>query len=264
MTTKANKFGLRKAAEERTNRHAQRTPLPPKAGKVADARMVLDFAEGVVEKSAKSAVAASDPKSLGKAEGFAAKAVAAKWEAVVASRGDAIEVTATRGPETIVQSWRGGVWMWEASVYAFADRTTKPRNASGALKLLDRPATEAAKETAKVASNNSFRRRTPTDLAPIALPLDPELLTDQEAAKFFRGQTVRWYNRMSRNAETAMVSRHSVVRVTRWEGETTVSFCCPVTGFRAFHLSAVLAVGRGKASGTDGEHGARIELVEAA
>lgn len=34
MTTKASKFGLRKAAQERTSRHAQRTPLPPRAGQV--------------------------------------------------------------------------------------------------------------------------------------------------------------------------------------------------------------------------------------
>jgi hypothetical protein len=259
VTTKASKFGLRKAAEERTNRHAQRTPLPPKAGTVQAARDVIASIDP--GKTTGVAVVGEDAKSLGKAQAFAAKAVAAKWETSLASRGDAVEVTATRGPETIVQSWRGGVWMWEASVYAFADRTTKPRNASGALKLLDRPAAEAAKETAKVASNNSFRRKAPADLAPIALPLDPDLLTDEEAAKFFRGQTVRWYNRMSRNAETAMVSRQSVVRVTRWEGEVTISFCCPVTGFRAFHLSAVLAVGRGRVKSAEtGE----IALEEAA
>jgi hypothetical protein len=252
MTTKANKFGLRKAAEERTNRHAQRTPLPPRRGVVEAAREVITSIDP--GKTTGVAVEGSDAKTLGKAHAFAAKAVAAKWEASLASRGDAIEVTATRGPETIVQAWRGGVWMWEASVYAFADRTTKPRNASGALKLLGRPATEAASETAKVTANNSFRKRTPTDLAPIVLPLDPDLLTDEEAAKYFRGRTVRWYNRLSRNAETAMVSRNSTVRVTRWEDEVTVSFCCPISGFRAFHLSAVLAVGQGRlASAETGE-----------
>jgi hypothetical protein len=258
MTTNASKFGLRKAAQERTSRHAQRTPLPPKAGMVQAAREVQAAA-----KAAESPVAGSDTKSLGKANGFAAKAVAAKWQAAIASRGDAVEVTATRGPETIVQAWVNGVWQYDASVYAFSDRTTKPRNASGALKLLDRSLEEAAAEMAKVTANNAFRKRQPTDLAPIALPLEADLLTDEEAAKFFRGQTVRWYNRMSRAAETAMVSRTAKVYVTRWDGETTVCFCCPVTGFRAFHLSAVLALGRGKASGTDGEQ-ARIELEEAA
>ena len=238
-TTVANKHGLRAAAAERRKKHDQRTPLPPRAGVVEAARMAVDT---------------SDAKSLGKAKAFHEKALAAGWEVSLAVRGEAVELTATRGPETIVQAWRNGVWQWDASVYAFADRTTKPRNASGASKLLERAGEEAATEANRVASNNSFRKRAPRDLAPIVLPLDPELLTDEEAAKYFRGRTVRWYNRLSRSTETATVSRQSNVRVTRWEGETTVSFCCPVTGFRAFHLSAVLAVGKGRlASAETGE-----------
>lgn len=34
MTTTASKHGLKKAAQERSNRHAQRNPLPPRAGQV--------------------------------------------------------------------------------------------------------------------------------------------------------------------------------------------------------------------------------------
>jgi hypothetical protein len=248
-TTNANKFGLRKAAEERRNRHAQRTPLPPRPGVVEAARMAVEASY-------------SDTKSAAKAEAFGERCSQYGWQHEIQARGDVTELTATRGPETIVQAWRGGVWQWDASVYAFADRTTKPRNASGAAKLLERAAEDAAAETARVASNNSFRKRTPTDLAPIALPLDAELLTDEEAAKYFRGRTVKWFNRLSRSAETATVSRQSTVRVTRWEGETTVSFCCPVTGFRAFHLSAVLAVGRGKSGITAGSQTASVELTE--
>ena len=37
MTTTASKFGLKKAAQERTNRHAQKTALPPRAGSVDEA-----------------------------------------------------------------------------------------------------------------------------------------------------------------------------------------------------------------------------------
>jgi hypothetical protein len=272
MTTNANKFGLRKAAAERTRKHAQRTPLPPRPGQIEAAREA--HAEVQAQKALEQhlgrskaggsptmAVEATDTKSLGKAKAFHEKAVAAKWDVSLELRGDVLELTATRGPETIVQGWRGGVWQYDVSVYAFADRTTKPRNASGAAKLLERAQSEAAAEANKVASNNSFRKREPKDLAPIVLPLDPDLLTDAEAAKFFKGQTVRWYNRLSRSTETAMVSRNSTVRVTRWEGETTVSFCCPVTGFRAFHLSAALAVGRGKIVSTEA---AAIELEEVA
>lgn len=41
MTTTASKHGLRKVAQERTSRHAQRTALPPKAGVVAEAREII-------------------------------------------------------------------------------------------------------------------------------------------------------------------------------------------------------------------------------
>lgn len=259
MTTNASKFGLRKAAEERSNRHAQRTPLPPRRGVVAAARETSLEIRSL--KDAADHGDGADIKSWNKAEAFKKLAVAAKWQVSTEPRGDVVELTATRDSETIVQAWRNGVWQYDASVYAFADRTTKPRNASGAATLLNRSPEKAAAEAVKVAANNSFRKRTPTDLAPIALPLDPDLLTDEEAAKFFKGQTVRWYNRMSRSPETAMVSKRSTVRVTRFDGEVTVSFCCPVSGFRAFHLSAVLAVGRGRVlSAETGE----IELEEAA
>lgn len=253
MTTNASKFGLRKAAAERSNRHAQRTALPPKAGVVQAARDAIS-----ATKPTESAGERPNAASHTKATRFAELAATARWDVSTAERGDTLELTATRGPEVIVQAWRNGVWQYESSVYAFADRTTKPRNASGASKLLDRSPADAEKETAKVNANQAFRRREPKSLQTIVLPLDPELLTNEEAAKYFRGRTIRWYNRISRNAETAMVSRSSEVHVTRHDGEVTIWFCCPVSGFRAFHLSAVLAVGRGKAS----EETADVELVE--
>jgi hypothetical protein len=237
MTTNANKHGLRAAAAERSRKHSQRTPLPPRAGVVEDAREVLASVRPV-----ESAQEAPDARSHTKAQAFAELAVAAKWEALLEVRGDAVEVTARRGAETIVQAWAGGLWQYDASVYAFADRNTKPRNASGAAKLLTRSENDAAMEMNKVATNKHFRKREPQDLAPIALPLDPELLTDAEAEKFFRGQTVKWYNRISRGVEAAMVGRHSPVHITRWEDETIINFCCPVSGFRSFRLSGVLAL----------------------
>jgi hypothetical protein len=42
MTTTASKHGLKKAAQERTNRHAQRTALPPRAGQVDAATEPLE------------------------------------------------------------------------------------------------------------------------------------------------------------------------------------------------------------------------------
>jgi hypothetical protein len=169
-------------------------------------------------------------------------------------------MTATRGAEILVQAWGNGVWQYDASTYAFSDRTTKPRNASGAAKLLERTAEAAQEETAKVNANNAFRKREPRELKTIILPLDPEVLTAEEATKYFRGRTVRWYNRQTRGAETATVSRTTPVRITRHDGEVTILFCCPVTGFRAFHLSAVLAVGRGASGVTAGSETASVVL----
>lgn len=253
MTTNANKHGLRAAAAERSKKHAQRTPLPPRAGVVEAARMPVDL-----NLRTERGATAPDAKSAAKAAAFLQAAVAAGWTGGTAQRGEATELTLTRGPETIVQAWANGVWQYDASVYAFADRTTKPRNASGAQQLLTRSPEMAQEETAKVAGNNAFRKREPKSLSTIVLPLDPELLTDEEAAKYFRGRTIRWYNRWTRGAETATVSRASTVTVKRYGDEVTIAFCCPVTGFRAFHLSAVLAVGRGKAVETDA---AAVELL---
>lgn len=249
MTATVKRGAGRPAAAERTNRHAQRTPLPPRPGVVEAARMAV-------------AASYSDDRSAGKAEAFADRSRQQGWQTEIQARGDATEVTATRGPETIVQAWRGGVWQYDASVYAFADRTTKPRNAAGAVKLLEREATAAEAETQKVSTNTHFRKREPRELKTIVLPLDPELLTSEEATKYFKGRTVRWYNRWTRGSETATVSRGTPVRVTRHGEEVTVSFCCPVTGFRAFHLSAVLAVGRGHSTVTKGSdtYSAGVEL----
>jgi len=139
-TTTANKHGLRAAATERRNRHAQRTPLPPKPGVVEAAREeidgpALDPETLTLEEERKAALvdaAQSDDRSHSKAHAFAEKAVAAKWQVSVDASTHGVELTATRGAETIVQAWSNGVWQYDASFYGHGDRTTKPRHASGA------------------------------------------------------------------------------------------------------------------------------------
>ena len=79
MTTNANKFGLRKAAAEKSNRHAQRTPLPPRKGVVEAARMAV-------------AASYSDTKSGAKAEAFAELCSQLGWQHEIANRGGATEV----------------------------------------------------------------------------------------------------------------------------------------------------------------------------
>ncbi len=246
MTTNASKFGLRKAASERSKKHAQRTPLPPRPGDVADAKDVLNAL------AALSNGDGSDPKSLGKAQSFAEKAGALEWEVSIAPVAGAAELTATRGNETIVQAWRDGVWQYDASIYAYGDRTTKPRNASGALKLLNRTPEAAKAETAKVAANRSFRKREPQDIgdrletAQKILPFDPQTSTDAEIMAAVTGQSIAWYNRLSRGEEAGVVGKGRHLRMTVNEsGERVLSFCCPVTGYRSLLVTAILRVGRG-------------------
>jgi hypothetical protein len=261
MTTNANKHGLRAAAKERSNRHAQRTPLPPRAGAVQDALDVIAYAKsaelaeahasakpGKANGAAVVAVEVRDSKSLGKAQTFSALAATAGWEATTEVRGDATEVTATRGAETIVQAWLSGVWQYDASVYAYGDRSTKPRNASGARKLLDRTEADASAEMAKVLSNNSFRKREPIDLATAKprLPFDPELATNEEVLAVLAGQAVVWYNRISRGKESALMGRERNRITVLEDGARVVNTCCPVTGFRSFLVTAILQVGRGR------------------
>lgn len=264
MTTNVPKGANRASAAKKSAKHAQRTPLPPKPEKVADAKAVLEAAEALAgwvahnaetdrAEAAEMAVEAPSVATWGKAKAFAEKAGAAKWEASTEAVGTAVEVTVTRGSETVVQAWAGGVWSYEASVYAYGDRTTKPRNASGALKLLLRSPEDAKAEMAKVASNRHFRKAEPKDIvatlevAQTRLPFDPALATDEEVLTVLRGQAVTWYNRISRKTESAIVGRGRHMRISLTDdNQRVVNMCCPVTGFRSFLVTAILQVGRGR------------------
>lgn len=250
-TTTANKHGLRKAAQERTNRHAQRTPLPPRAGDVEAAR------EAIAE-AASSNAPASTGKSLGKAQAFAEKAREAKWQVSLEEQGDdGVELTATRGVETIVQAWSGGVWSYDTSFYGHGERNNKPRNASGAAKLLLRSEADAAADASKVASNKHFRKAEPKDIvvrleeAQKRLPFNAED-ADEIITGILAGQALTWWNSLSRGRESAMVSRRGA-RITRTpEGKRIVTFCCPVTGYRSCYVEAILKVGKGRSTVTKG------------
>lgn len=252
MTTNASKHGLRAAAKERSNKHAQRTPLPAKPEKLREVREVIAEAATIV-------APATEGRSLGKAEAFAAKARAAKWQVSLNVEGDdAVELTATRDGETMVQAWSGGVWQYPSSFYGYGDRNTKPRNASGAAKLLERSPEDAAADASKVASNKHFRKAEPKDMtlkleeAQRRLPFDPELAPDEIITAALAGQAVVWYNTLRRGQESAMVSRKGARISTTPDGKRVVTFCCPATGYRSCYVSSILRVGRGKSSVTAG------------
>jgi hypothetical protein len=198
-----------------------------------------------------------EARSAGKAQAFAAKAEALGWSVAIGLVAGATELTATRGPETLVQAWRNGVWDYTVSFYGYGDRTTKPRNASGAAKLLGRTPDEAAAEAAKVASNKHFRKAEPKDLverlqaARGTLPFDPDLATDEEVQAVLAGRALVWYNRISRGQERAMVGRKGVRLTVLPDGGRIANFCCPVTGYRSCLVTAILQVGRGRVLSTE-------------
>jgi hypothetical protein len=270
MTNTVAKGANRAYATEKTNRHAQRTPLPPRPGVVEAARADLNLRDGRggLVKAPSSNEETPDERSHKKAGAFLAKAVASGWTGAIdlGSGSGLVEVVATRGAETLVQAWRNGVWDYSVSFYGYGDRTTKPRNASGALKLLDRDADAAAAEAAKVASNKHFRKAEPKDLATTlesarkALPFDPELAPDEEVSGILAGQALVWYNRISRGQESAIVGRTGI-RLTRLpNGDRIANFCCPATGYRSCLVTAILKVGRGRNATTKGADAVLVEV----
>lgn len=272
MTTKASKHGLRAAAAERSKKHAQRTPLPPRPGQVEAAAELLEEwvnhnaeTDRMEEEEAVGAPGA-DTRSPAKARAFADRAEAAGWTVAIGLvGGGATELTATRGAETMVQSWSGGVWQYDASFYGYGDRTTKPRNASGAAKLLERSPEDAAAEASKVAANKHFRKAEPKDLATRledarkSLPFSPDD-ADEIILGTLSGQALVWYNRLSRGTESAMVSRRGARMSVTPKGERVVTFCCPATGYRSCLVTAILKVGRGRVATTKGADVASVEV----
>jgi hypothetical protein len=79
--------------------------------------------------------------SRSKAEALAATLAPFGWTVELKDgKADQVDLTATRGTETLRQSWRAGVWLYELSRFTIADRTVKPRNASSARQLCAREA----------------------------------------------------------------------------------------------------------------------------
>lgn len=243
VTTTASKHGLRVAAGERRTRHAQNTPLPPKAGVVEAAKTVI----------------AALPSHVAKAKAFADFCRTSGWEVFTSLEGDLAEVTARRGVEAIHQAWVNGVYHNESATYTVSDRTVSTRNIAAAKRLAERSPEDAKAELDRVASNRAFRRRDTTP-SKMRLPFDPETATEREVIDALLGKGVAWHNRFRQVPETAMVGRDPrSVRVEEQNGQRVVLFCCPATGFRAFRLSALTRVGRAK-SPTKGQALAEVTV----
>lgn len=277
----------RPAHTARTNRHAQRTPLPPKGTEIEDARAVIAEATEGRKRTGKAASVAApapasrpapagpfptpdtgDSKSWPKAIAFRDAVSALGWSTSVGhpqdgAEIDLVECTAQRGDEYLYISWKAGA-LQHPVTYTIDTRTVKMRNASQAKQYAARSPEEAAKELSKVTSNRAFRKKEPSVKPNVrALPFDPGLATDEEVVTALLGKSVAWINRISNGVESATLGRDvKRVRIEEKEGGRQVLFCCPSTGFRAFRLADLVKVGGGKRYVVRDRDGNRIEREE--
>lgn len=245
----------RPAATARSNRHAQRTPLPPRPGQVEAAKAPVDSKPS--GKRTQTGDPITDPKpgdskSWQKAKQFLGIAKGNGWSTVSGNAEgtepseDVVEVTVTRGDEVIWISWTsGGLTLDPMPTYTIADRTIKLRNASQAKQYASR-STEIGKSELERVSSNKFFRRKAVEPKRGKLPFDPKLATDEEVISALLGMTVTWHNNLTQGSEVGHVGRDAhKVRLAERNGDRIFSFCCPATGFRAFYLSALMKVRRG-------------------
>lgn len=228
MTTTASKHGLKKAAQERTNRHAQRTPLPPRE------KAELHLPE-------------PESKSAGKALSLIIDLDKHGWVCDVNPiEGDIVELVAKRGDEVLWISWTEGKLTTEPMpTYTIADRTVKLRNASQVRQYAARLPEVGTKELERVAANRFFRPK-PVEPKRHKLPFDPATATDKEIIDSLLGKAVAWHNRLRVIEETAQVGRVAdpkKIYFTEYAGDRIFNFLCPEGGHRAFRISALIKVG---------------------
>jgi hypothetical protein len=220
----------RPAHAERTSRHSQRTPLPPRPGQVEEARGML-------------ALVPEGSKSPLKARAFIKDAAALGWEPTGKSyhaETDSAALTVSRDGEDITIVWERGVF--QQSDYTGYGRQLKLINASAAKKRMAMPAESAVAEAKRVQS--APRPGTPRaarSAKPRALPFGEESL-DEAVLDAVRGRRIAWRNRISSGEEVDRVttnSRHLTImespsgRVLSFLGEN---------GFRSVLVSSIIRV----------------------
>lgn len=181
-------------------------------------------------------------KGVRKAAALAAEALG--WEPTTTTSGDTTEIVLVRGIETVQITWNSGVFAYETAHYAAADRVIKIRNVSHAKQLLARTPQQAEADVKRVVANKTFRRR-PAEAGPKrSMAFEPDALQDGELVERLLGKGITWTNRISNSTESAYVSRDPrKVRLTEFAGERVIHWCCPITGFRAARVAALVKVG---------------------
>jgi hypothetical protein len=194
VTTRVAKGAGRPAAQARTAKHAQRTPLPPKAGVIEDAKAAI------AETQRKPSPAAlNKTKSNAKAADFAAAAVDAGWVPGITALDEHTTLVARRGEEVIHIEWDHGVFV-DSCTYTHAGRTPiKLRNASAAKARMAQPAERAAEEAQRVSAHKVTRTaRKSASVGPRRRKLPfSEASLDQEVLDSLYGRQIVWTNRIS-------------------------------------------------------------------
>lgn len=266
----ANKHGLRAAAKERSAKHAQRTPLPPRPGQVEDAREVLgELAawDGIInpkpkdkkkDKKAKRAKAAAEAASVAveasagsrapgvKAAAFIAEATRLGWDTDVKTTGDRVPVDtvcATRGDEAITIEWQADVFT-PGCLYVRPDGTpSKLRNASHAKQVMGSPPPTPEQLAARRAVRDRIGgvARVPVR----SLPFDPGLVTDEELAERLSGCKIVWVNRISGLEESDHIPPSTRVRVDEGASGRQVHFNS-LLGARTVRVSGIIHIAGGR------------------
>lgn len=246
MATKtASKAGLRAAATARTDKAAQRTPLPPKNLRENIALAQEAVEESKPQKRVRKLKAVPDPTpAAGKADKYAAVFTGLGWESTITRTDGLTELVATRGTEALYLAWMREAHVSGTSTYTIQDRTVKVRNPAEATRIAGLKPEEAAAKQVKVASNRQFRKR-PTGPTIRTIPFDVQTATEAEIRDALEARRVSWHNSYSVSTETATVGNAKFISVqTHREGHRIVSFVDPETGYRAFRLDRLENVGR--------------------
>lgn len=242
MANIASKSALRKAAEAKRDRHAQRTPLPPRRR----------------EAEADDAPAS---KSEAKARRFIDAVAEYGWESRTCNPSgeqDHVEVTSTRDKEMIVIDWLNGVQQSALYYRESGGKARKLRNASEAKRYAARGVEVAPASTAPASTAPTTirpRPRPPRNSAPAPQPSFVVGVTEEEIREALAGQAITWVNRISRERETAKVTkdRDKISVKTSPDGEKTVNVLCVHTGYRSFSLASLVEVNGRKLSAEDSD-----------
>lgn len=210
MTTNVPKGANRASAMAKKNKHAQRTPLPPRREVIAETRAVIEEATA---------------PSVAKATAFVAAAGALGWETVLWWDGDHSKVLSKRGEESIQIEWLGGVFVPDTCTYHRTGRNAiRLRNASAAkqrMAVSEKAAAEEAERVTRFRTERTERTAKAPARTHRALPVGWETALDADVIELVRGKKITWVNRVSGLEEQDFVRDVQEIRVKATFSTTT-------------------------------------------